>query len=246
MTSWSNYARCDECGVDAGKACRDLDDREALEVCDGRRLVIDDSHARCRATRGQSRRDAPPDTSPQARRRRARGLLGAPEYSACQHCGATVRLWGHSVLTGRAWCGELVCQRARQRASQARREGRPVERLTVPCCVCGDPVPQRAGAEQQTCPSSSCRAEARRRYERVRAGLDPDGLPLVPCVGCGVGVRSRPGTIAPCCGTRECTRAAKRLRYLRYRQRRIRCDLSTMTVTFTDPALGSPDPHKRA
>ena len=45
---WASYGRCDECGVDAGRACRDMNDREALEVCDERRLVINDSASRCR------------------------------------------------------------------------------------------------------------------------------------------------------------------------------------------------------
>ena len=36
----THYLRCDECGVDAGKACREMDQSEALEVCDGRRLKV--------------------------------------------------------------------------------------------------------------------------------------------------------------------------------------------------------------
>lgn len=229
---WASYARCDECGVDAGRACRDMDDREALEVCDGRRLEVDDSASRTRLTRserGVSRRDAPPDMSRRAKLRRARRQVGEPEYSACQCCGVRVRLWSHGVASGRAYCGETTCQNARKRHERARRAGRPLDRPTVPCCVCGDPVPQRSGAAQQTCPSTACRGESRRRAERVRAGLDPDSRPLVPCSGCGVGVRSRPGAIAPSCGTRECERAARRIRY-----RMIRCDLSTMSVYLPD------------
>ena len=34
--AWSLFARCDECGVDAGKACRNDDDVAKLMPCRGR------------------------------------------------------------------------------------------------------------------------------------------------------------------------------------------------------------------
>lgn len=138
---WSHYARCDECGVDAGLACRDEHDREALEVCDDRELVIDDHIARCKAPKGPTRRDAPPDRRPQAVSRRARGVLSAPQYAPCQCCGVRTRLWGAAVETGRSWCSAPECRRAKARARTERRlaaarEAIRRERAALPPLVC--------------------------------------------------------------------------------------------------------------
>ena len=118
-TAWSNYARCDECGVDAGKACRDEHDHEALEVCDGRELVIDDKVSRLESRRetprASTRRDRPPSTTADTLYRRRTGRSGEPQYAPCQHCGALTRLWGAAVETGHTWCSKPDCKHAHKR-----------------------------------------------------------------------------------------------------------------------------------
>ena len=173
---------CDECGVDAGKACRDMDDREALEVCDGRRLVIRDSAARCKPGReGPSRRDKPPRNDSQTRSRRARGVLQEPQYAPCQRCGVRTRLWGAAVETGRTWCSMPECRQARRSVKQARRaeavkQARAALRETLPplaCWWCGVVLPangRRLRPEYPCCGDLACRrAIKRERQIRERA-----------------------------------------------------------------------------
>lgn len=224
---WTHYLRCDECGVDAGRACRDEHDREALEVCDGRVLRVGDSADRLKKDRRRerasrpSRRDKPPDARPQARSRRARGILAAPKTAPCVYCGTTTRLWGAAVAAGRTRCGEPACQADRrrtrwaaERASRREREraSRPPTR-TRPCVICGDPVPGHGvhANREAACPGA-CRAERwRRQYasrleaERRRREAAPAE---VPCHWCGVslpGGGRRPGQRA-CCGAVPCRR----------------------------------------
>ena len=79
---WTHYARRDECGVDAGLACRDEHDHVVLEVCDGLVLVIDDSVARCRP-------DAPPS---RLDRSGAEATIGScPPPKNYRSCGRTSR-----------------------------------------------------------------------------------------------------------------------------------------------------------
>ena len=131
---WASYARCAECGVDAGKACRDDDDREAFEVCDGRRLVVVDSYAKCKAQqpgRTQTLRDHVST--------RDRG--STPVYVPCEHCGASVRLWGPGIVVGRGGCSAEACYRARKaeagRKSQALRRARDRDRRRAAELVSG-------------------------------------------------------------------------------------------------------------
>lgn len=178
---WASYARCDECGVDAGKACRDEHDHEALEVCDGRRLSIDDSAARCKPDAEPSRRDKPPRNDSQTRSRRARGLLQDPAYAPCQHCGAQTRLWGAAVETGHTWCRQAACRRARRDAREARRvaaasEQRAAFRATLPplaCWWCGVSLPapgRRLRPEYPCCGDRACRLAIKRdRQIKARA-----------------------------------------------------------------------------
>jgi hypothetical protein len=41
VSAWTRFQRCDECGVDAGKACRDDDDVPMLKPCRVRLLDTD-------------------------------------------------------------------------------------------------------------------------------------------------------------------------------------------------------------
>ena len=41
MSAWARFQRCDECGVDAGKACRNDDDVPMLKPCRVRLLDTD-------------------------------------------------------------------------------------------------------------------------------------------------------------------------------------------------------------
>lgn len=178
---WTHYARCDECGVDAGLACRDEHDREALVVCDGRVLVIDDSVARCRPDAPPSRRDKPPRDDSQTRSRRARGVLQEPQYAPCQRCGVRTRLWGAAVETGRTWCSAPACRQARRdereaRRVEARRALRAQVREALPplaCWWCGVALTatgRRLRPERPCCGDHDCtRAIKRDRQIRERA-----------------------------------------------------------------------------
>jgi hypothetical protein len=162
---WAGYLRCDECGADAGKVCRDMDDLPALEVCDGRRLFLGDSVDMTRRPKSDatpSRRDAPPDTKPQAKSRRERGLIGEPRYAPCQHCGVSTRLWGRGCLTGRAWCSAAKCKAARNRACDARRRAI----VMAPCRYCGAPRHHgRKDALYPSCGAVRCRSKAKAERE---------------------------------------------------------------------------------
>lgn len=220
---WASYARCDECGVDAGKACRDMDDCEALEVCDGRRLSIDDRVSRLEASRKEARsstrRDAPP--SPLSRYRERRGITSPRQLVACQHCGEKCRTWGHSVATGIAWCSKSECQRARRRETDARKRERKRANPERECATCGRVFRWRAN-HQRFC-ASRCR-------DAHRAPPPPSERPdAVPCVGCGVpcapkAVRWRT------CGRPSCRKERRRLAD-QERAGRVICDLQTVTVT---------------
>lgn len=45
--SWKLYGRCDECGVDPGLRCRDMDDRPVPVVCKGRPLAKEPPRVFC-------------------------------------------------------------------------------------------------------------------------------------------------------------------------------------------------------
>ncbi len=180
---WASYARCDECGVDAGLACRDEHDRVALEVCDGRRLVIDDSASRCRVAKHETetRRDKPPRNDSQTRSRRARGILQEPQYAPCQRCGVRTRLWGAAVETGRTWCRLAPCRKARRDARDARRVEavralRAQARAALPplaCWWCGvglETPGRRLRPEYPCCGDHACRLAIKRdRQIKARA-----------------------------------------------------------------------------
>lgn len=228
---WTHYLHCAECGVDAGKACRDEDDREALVVCDGRRLHIGDSADRCRADRGRSRRDATPDTRPQAVSRRARGILGTPSTTPCVYCGTPARLWGAAHVTGRTWCSAAECQRDRSRERDAKSNDRRRIReaatpkappKTRPCVICGKAVSAHGvnAANEASCPGA-CRTERWRRRvdaQNARDRLERASDPPLACAWCSSSVprAGRDPRERACCGAVECVEA----RRVGYRPRR--------------------------
>lgn len=178
---WASYARCAECGVDAGKACRDEDDHEALEVCDGRRLVVVDSYAKCKAQQPGRAKTLRDHVS-----QRDRG--STPVYVPCEHCGASVRLWGQGIVVGRGWCSAEACYKARKaeagRKSQALRRARDRDRrraaelvsgikaTAVHCWWCQaalDFFPRDTA--RPCCREVECRrARARERQRDIRSG----------------------------------------------------------------------------
>lgn len=218
---WASYARCDECGVDAGLACRDEHDREALEVCDGRRLAIDDS-----VERKTSRRDEV-SMKPHVTYQRRRGAVSEPEWAPCRHCGQQARLWGRGVATGNAWCGTRVCQAARMRAKQ---RNRPRADPVRACQTCGKDFRWRAN-HQRFC-SERCRIAH-------RAPAEPSTRPdAVPCCGCGIPLAPKAGVRWRCCGKAAC-RVERRRRADQARYHRIAVTTQTMEVEIS--ALQHPD-----
>lgn len=170
---WANYAKCWECGAEAGNCCVGDDGKEALEVCDGRVLVIDDSAARCRPDAPPSRRDRPPRDDSQTRSRRARGILQEPQYAPCQSCGARTRLWGAAVETGHTWCRLAACRKARRdereaRRVEARRALRAQVRAALPplaCWWCGahlESTGRRLRPEHPCCGDHACQLAIKR------------------------------------------------------------------------------------
>ena len=212
MTVYTHYLRCDECGVDPGKACRDDDDREALEVCDGRRLDVPKGPL-IQSHRGLGRtpermaelasRRATIDQRPQAVSRRARGILATPVMVPCICCGTQTRLWGAAVAAGRTWCSAPECQRHKGRERNARgNAGRPVPPTPPPlaCHWCSSPVP-RAGrdpTERACCGATAC-------LEARRIGYRPHPVAChwcrAPVVNTGRDLSDR-----ACCGEIGCVR----------------------------------------
>lgn len=223
MTSYTHYLRCDECGVDAGKACRDDDDREALVVCDGRVLRVNDSADRCKT----SRRDTI-DERPQAKSRRARGILGQPTMAPCEWCGTSTRLWGAAHATGKTWCAAPACQTHRKRAKWARERAAakakttPTPHRTRPCVICGKPVSAHGvnAANEAACPGACRRARKRQRVEaqNERDRIERASAPPLSCAWCSAPVprADRDPRERACCGAVECVEA----RRVGYRPRR--------------------------
>ena len=134
---WAGYLRCDECGADAGKVCRDMDDLPSIEVCDGRGF-------RRETKRRAVKRDGP-STSYNARYKRKTGQVGEPTYAPCMHCGETHMLFGRAVAVGHGWCQKPACRAAYK--SHARKLGR----TTSACVGCGAPC------RYKTCGAPGCR-----------------------------------------------------------------------------------------
>lgn len=166
---WANYNKCWECGAEAGDCCVGDDGKEALEVCDGRRLVIDDSAARldedrtrARSAARATRRDAEPSQTRDMVYRRRTGRVGEPQYAPCQCCGDLTRLWGRAVEEERTWCSKAECRadhkRVRKNAQRARQRERKAKNA-VPCWWCGAAVQvhgEQAIAKRPCCGSVEC------------------------------------------------------------------------------------------
>ena len=234
---WTHYLRCDECGVDPGKACRDDNDREALEVCDGRRLSVGDSADRLQEDRRREREARPVRRAKPPPPPTHRAHAPAPT-GPCRYCGTPTRLRGAAVRAGRSWCQADACQtdRRRQRTVESNTDRAPRKpssrpHKVRPCVICGADVSAHGVAVQQTaaCPGA-CRAERWRRQldaknERRRERREASPA-RVPCAWCGTslpGGGRRPGQRA-CCGSVVCARArateTRRARGVRPRRRR--------------------------
>ena len=198
MSPFAHYAHCPECGAPAGTTCMGLDDKPAIEVCDGRELAIDDSVARTKAPRA-------PGTSPRTKARR-RHSEGVPVMVACEHCATPVRLWGQGFVTGRAYCSTPACQQARRRHEYARAQ----ERAPRPACEqCGQPCPPVA---RRWC-GAACRTRARRVREEITASCFFCGVPVVMN---GKAQRAH----YPCCAGKVCRAEKARLHTKNQRAKR--------------------------
>jgi hypothetical protein len=134
---WAGYLRCDECGVDAGRACRDMDDLPALEVCEGRVLVGEER-------KRTVKRDGP-SSSYNARYKRKVGQVGEPTYAPCMNCGEQHMLFGRAVAVGHGWCQAPACRAA------YKKHARKLGRTTSACVGCGAPC------RYKTCGAPGCR-----------------------------------------------------------------------------------------
>ena len=198
---YAHYAHCDECGAPAGTCCMGPDDRPAIEVCDDRRLAIDDSAARTKAPRA-------PGTSSRTKARRRHGV-GVPVMAPCEHCAAPVRLWGQGLAQGRGYCSTPVCQQARRRHQDARARAIAPPPPRPACEQCGQPCPPVA---RRWC-GDACKQKAR----RVTAEA------TVACFWCSalVGLDGRgQAALYPCCGDRACRAARSRIHTANARKRR--------------------------
>lgn len=187
MTVWSRYGKCWECGAEAGSKCVDDDNEEAVEVCDGRRLVIDDSAARTKAPKGKPGRCqhcrtlvygrlwCPAERCQKARQsaKNAAAYLkrrGPLPTSPCDWCGVAVPL--DDRRTERIHCGATECKAQHRRAVDAARKARKRAEGAIPpqarpCEVCDRPCPVSDRRPYRYC-GSRCRETARSRRKRSR------------------------------------------------------------------------------
>lgn len=218
---WRHYLRCDECGVDAGKACRDDNDREALEVCDGRVLKVP-GDVRPQSQRNvPSRRDAVvPDAVRKSRGHRSHVV--APTMVPCDYCGTPTRLWGAAHIAGKTWCAAPACQTVKKRAKWARERASAKERANVvvrpaktrPCVICSAPVSAHGvgTSSEAACPGACREARWRQRLDtengrrRDRRAASPASTACHWCATVLPGQSRRPGERA-CCGGVTCVRA---------------------------------------
>jgi hypothetical protein len=178
-TPSSAYARCDDCGTDAGEPCYDSHDRPCAP-CSSRVL----------ASSTADRRDSLQRSSAKP----------APKPTTCTACGIVVRLGGK-------YCRAVVCQRAARKARPpaksvackkcgcairtdgnycsakpciaAKKAGYRVPTAKpVPCWWCGVALPtsgelhvgRGAGCDRPCCGDHACRRAIKRdRMERERA-----------------------------------------------------------------------------
>ena len=175
-TPSSAYARCDDCGADAGLPCVD-ENLRPCQLCPGRVLASEGAERR----EAQERAKRPPP--------KPRASRGVPRSTACANCGTGIRSDGHycdsapcraarqrqpprrcrgcqcEISPRRRWCEADACQREYRRQRDAadllRRIAKP-----VPCCVCGEMVAGRSpSATRPICGAIDCK---RRRQCELR------------------------------------------------------------------------------
>ena len=209
------HDRCPECGVDAGKVCRDDNDRTAVEPCDGRPLLpLHDSVERTKPSRQNHHGVA----RSKAQKNRHKKGLELPRYVPCLHCGASCKLIGGAVVSGSTYCPAMECRRAKDREDGRRRRAKAREAARVPkvrtCIICGaDASAHGVGWRNEATCSGECRAARWRQRldaQNERRRLAREAAPAtVLCHWCGVtlpGYGRRPGQ-RPCCGAGDCLRA---------------------------------------
>jgi len=188
---WAGYLRCDECGVDAGKACRDMDDLPALEVCEGRRLFLGDS---VDMTRRPKTEDAPRVfKTPEEKRAKAREYAKQRRFrerkqaktAPCACCGATVRITAKATYVEQVYCRATECRKAYRRAYEARRH-RTRAKPKAPCCYCGaERMRGPSSLPFPACADAACKRRAKADNQRVaRAAKHTQRTST--CVHCGV------------------------------------------------------------
>jgi hypothetical protein len=161
LNPWAGWLHCEECGTDADAPCYGLDNKPAVEVCDGR--LFRDAEP-----------DPPPSKTPSEVRERKtllqRQRRPAPRYKPCTHCGASVKLTGAASSKPEVYCGDRECRRAYDRMNHARRRA-AAPPVTVPCCWCGVQLPLLGGrstAKRAWCGEIECERARKRQCEAGR------------------------------------------------------------------------------
>lgn len=158
MVDWRRYLRCDECGAEARRCCRDDDDRPASAPCAGRQL------------RSATRPVTVTVDNVGRPRRRKRGVPAEPTYWPCQHCGQPARVIGAAWVCGEAWCLAPACRAARDERYRARRRereraasaARPLVEVRCYWCDCLIRLATEPPRRRSWCDDPACRRAARR------------------------------------------------------------------------------------
>lgn len=178
----SAYARCLDCGTDAGEPCHDSHDRPCAP-CPGR-VLADGASCVKRERVQRSSRDRP---KPPPRKSRP-----PPRSTSCARCGTGIRSDGR-------FCDATACRAARKAQWRAANPPPPAH-----CLGCQCEISRRC----RWCGSEACaeiRADRKRQYEATRL------VRPVPCCVCGVLVPSRSShATRPICGAIDCRRRRKR------------------------------------
>jgi hypothetical protein len=170
---WAGYLRCDECGADAGKVCRDMDDLPSIEVCEGRRLFLGDSADMTRRPKGDQVPQVPAPPKPPAPRK-------PPTYVACTNCHDPIKVTGIASKKDHLYCAKRECRRAYDREWQTTHIGPPVQHRCWWCGIHLSPVGRRREAKRPVCDNKECirassrQSEAERRErKKIRRGVEP-------------------------------------------------------------------------
>lgn len=99
------YGRCDDCGAEPRTTCMRPDNTTAVEVCDGRRLLLPGG-----------------DLDQRGRSHGNNNFCLAPKHGPCRGCGVQVRLMRRFYEEGSGWCQAAPCQQKRRREDWERRK----------------------------------------------------------------------------------------------------------------------------